>query len=53
MKSLNEQVNEIKAANISLNAKKKAYASLGIASWAISLQSCRNLLPAIRYDNEN
>lgn len=37
MKSLNEQVNEIKAANISLNAKKKAYASLGITPYEISL----------------
>ncbi len=37
MKSLNDEIKAIKDANISINAKKKAYASLGITPYEISL----------------
>lgn len=37
MKSLNDEIEAIKDADISLNAKKKAYASLGITPYEISL----------------
>lgn len=37
MKTLNEQVNEIKSATMSRNAKKQAYVKLGITPYEISL----------------
>lgn len=37
MKSLNDEIKAIKDANISLNAKKRAYAALGVTAYEISL----------------